>query len=153
MAPIEEKQQAETTTTTSTTTTTTTTTAETTTTTTASSTTTSSITTVSETTTTSSVTSTTTPETQQKPVYGDANCDDIIDMSDAVLIMQSLANPNKYGVNGSDSKHITDKGLANADVDVSSKGLTTNDALRIQEYLLHKITSLEPAVDEPYACD
>ena len=36
-------------------------------------------------------------------LYGDANCDGIVDMSDAVLIMQSLANPNKYGVNGTDS--------------------------------------------------
>ena len=79
-----------------------------------------------------------------KTIYGDANCDGEIDMSDAVLIMQALANPNKYGVSGTDSKHITDKGLANADVDTSSKGLTSNDALRIQEYLLHKITNLEP---------
>ena len=56
--------------------------------------------------------------------------------------MQSLANPNKYGANGSDPNHITEKGLANADVDTSVKGVTSNDALRIQEYLLHKITSL-----------
>ena len=79
--------------------------------------------------------------------YGDANCDGNVDMSDAVLIMQALANPNKYGVNGSDENHITTKGLDNADVDASSKGLTTNDALRIQEYLLHKIASLEPIID------
>ena len=69
-------------------------------------------------------------------------------MSDAVLIMQALANPNKYGVSGTDSKHITDKGLVNADVDASSKGLTSNDALRIQEYLLHIIGSLEPIIDD-----
>ena len=80
-----------------------------------------------------------------KAVYGDANCDGEIDMSDAVLIMQALANPNKYGVSGTDGKHITDKGLVNADVDTSSKGLTSNDALRIQEYLLHKIDSLVPS--------
>ena len=82
-----------------------------------------------------------------RAVYGDANCDGAIDMSDAVLIMQALANPNKYGVSGTDSKHITDKGLVNADVDATSKGLTANDALRIQEYLLHIIGSLEPIID------
>ena len=47
--------------------------------------------------------------------YGDVNCDGDLDLSDAVLIMQSLANPNKYGANGSDSHHITAQGLANAD--------------------------------------
>ena len=85
-------------------------------------------------------------ESENKAVdYGDANCDGTIDMADAVLIMQALANPNKYGVNGTDSKHITEQGAANADVDTSSKGLTSNDALQIQLYLLHKIKSLDPA--------
>ena len=86
-------------------------------------------------------------EDYDRALYGDANCDGAIDMSDAVLIMQALANPNKYGVSGTDSKHITEKGLVNADVDASSKGLTSNDALRIQEFLLHKIGSLEPIID------
>lgn len=67
---------------------------------------------------------------------GDANCDGTVDMSDAVLIMQALANPDKYGVNGSDSHHITEQGQSNGDVDTSSKGLTSNDALEIQKYLL-----------------
>ena len=65
-------------------------------------------------------------------------------MSDAVLIMQSLANPNKYGIDGSDDKHITEQGQLNGDVDISAKGITANDALRIQEFLLGKIKSLEP---------
>jgi hypothetical protein len=65
-------------------------------------------------------------------------------MSDIVLIMQSLANPDKYGANGSDKNHITAQGSANADVDTSSKGVTSNDALRIQEYLLKKVASLDP---------
>ena len=79
-----------------------------------------------------------------KTVYGDANCDGGVDMSDAVLIMQSLANPNKYGLNGTDSRHITEQGQLNGDVDTSAKGITANDALRIQEYLLGKVTSLNP---------
>ncbi|MCR4640082.1 MAG: dockerin type I repeat-containing protein [Ruminococcus sp.] len=77
-------------------------------------------------------------------VYGDANCDGTVDMSDVVLIMQYLANPNKFGLEGTDSKHMTEKGAGNADVDRSSAGITANDALRIQEYLLHKVTTLEP---------
>ena len=50
--------------------------------------------------------------------------------------MQVLANPNKYT--------ITDQGRANADVDRSTVGLTANDALYIQEYLLHLRDSLDP---------
>ena len=58
--------------------------------------------------------------------------------------MQSLANPNKYGVDGTDKNHITEQGQLNGDVDLSVKGITSNDALRIQEYLLGKIKSLAP---------
>ena len=73
---------------------------------------------------------------------GDANCDGLIDMSDAIIIMQSIANPNKYGVGGSDSAALTKQGADNGDVDTSSPGITTRDALRIQEYLLGKTDSL-----------
>ena len=96
--------------------------------------------------TTSATTASSTAPTPADIKYGDANCDGEIDMSDAVLIMQSLANPNKYGINGSDSKHITEKGEKNADVDTTAKGLTSNDALRIQEFLLGKLTTLDPNV-------
>ena len=68
--------------------------------------------------------------------YGDVNCDSSIDMGDVVLIMQSLANPNKYGYEGSDKNAITDLGLANADVWNSGDGVTGQDALHIQKYLL-----------------
>ncbi|MBR5683450.1 MAG: cellulose 1,4-beta-cellobiosidase [Ruminococcus sp.] len=119
--------------------------------TTTSTTTTTTTTTTTETTTTTTTTTTTAPITTTTTnggvtviTWGDANCDGGIDMSDAVLIMQSLANPDKYGVNGSSDKHITNQGIANGDVDISSKGITSNDALRIQEYLLHKFTSLDP---------
>lgn len=77
-------------------------------------------------------------------VWGDANCDDSVDMSDAVLIMQSLANPNKYGINGSEEHHLTEHGAKVADVDKSSEGITSNDALKIQEFLLKKIPTLDP---------
>jgi lysophospholipase L1-like esterase len=104
-------------------------------------------TTTSETTTTTTTTVVTSTETTTTSVqilvnYGDANCDGSVDMSDIVLIMQSLANPNKYGVNGTDSNALTEQGAANGDVDKESKGLTSNDALLIQKYLLGLINSL-----------
>ncbi len=74
-------------------------------------------------------------------VYGDANCDDLVDLSDVVLIMQSLANPNKYGLNGTDKSHITESGLANANVNQQG-GVTGEDALYIQKYLLKLISEL-----------
>jgi hypothetical protein len=133
--------------------TTTTTTSTTTTTTTTGSTTT---TTVTDQRTTVTTTSNTTTTTDSKPnsggknepvdgvVYGDANCDGTVDMSDVVLIMQSLANPNKYGINGTDKNHLTEDGSTNADVDKNVRGITSNDALFIQEFLLNKRTSLFP---------
>lgn len=68
--------------------------------------------------------------------YGDANNDGGVDMGDVVLIMLSLANPNKYGYKGSDKSAITDLGLANADVWNTGDGVTVEDALHIQKYLL-----------------
>ena len=78
--------------------------------------------------------------TTDDPVTGDANCDGNVDMSDVVLIMQALANPNRYGVDGTDDGHITEEGFEYADAD--GDGLTVNDALRIQQYLLGLIPSL-----------
>ena len=80
-------------------------------------------------------------ETVSKRSYGDANCDGTIDMGDAVLIMQALANPNKYGLNGTDKNHITDEGTKNADVE-GNNGLSNNDAQAIQMYLLGKYKTL-----------
>ena len=75
-------------------------------------------------------------------VYGDANNDTNVDMADVVLIMQALANPDKYGLNGSDSHHITKQGIANADVSNKGDGITSADALEIQRYLLGLISDL-----------
>ncbi|WP_295092288.1 endo-1,4-beta-xylanase [Ruminococcus sp.] len=66
--------------------------------------------------------------------WGDANGDGNIDMGDAVIIMQSLANPNKY--------KLSDQGMYNADVYEAGGGITTNDAAAIQKYLLGLIKSL-----------
>ena len=96
------------------------------------------------TTTTSSVatTTTTSEEAASNRLYGDANCDGQVDLSDAVLIMQSLANPDKYGLQGSDSHHLTKEGSDNGDVEGNGNGLSTLDAQAIQMYLLGKYKSL-----------
>ena len=75
-------------------------------------------------------------------VSGDANGDGEVDMSDAVLIMQALANPNKYGLDGTAPVHLTLNNLKYSDVEGEGNGLTANDALQIQKYLLGQITSL-----------
>jgi hypothetical protein len=94
-------------------------------------------------TTTATTTVTTTVTTApNKGVRGDANCDKDVNMADAVLIMQSLANPNKFGISGTDEKHITTQGLANADVVGNNDGVTNLDALQIQKYLLQLVTEL-----------
>ena len=80
------------------------------------------------------------PYKTEEHIYGDTNGDGQIDMSDAVMIMQALANPNKYGINGTDPKHISAEGFKYGDAD--GNGLTVNDALRIQQYLLGHIDSL-----------
>ncbi|WP_051411556.1 dockerin type I domain-containing protein [Ruminococcus flavefaciens] len=94
--------------------------------------TTTSATTTTTTTTTTIATSTTLPK--GNGVAGDANGDGEIDMSDIVLIMQSLANPNKY--------QIAPENRDNADVNLRGNGITNGDALAIQKYLLHLIPTL-----------
>jgi hypothetical protein len=66
--------------------------------------------------------------------WGDANCDGNADMSDAVLIMQSLANPNGY--------KITEQGKVNGDVYENGSGITNQDAVSIQKYLVGMISKL-----------
>ena len=65
---------------------------------------------------------------------GDANCDNTLSMADAVLIMQALANPNKYGIDGTDGRHLTKRGESIADM--NGDGITVLDAQLIQNKLL-----------------
>ena len=98
--------------------------------------------TVPPTTTTTETTSTTTVPVQPTVIseytiyYGDANCDGGVDMSDAVMIMQAISNPNKYGIGGYDSHALTESGRTNADVTGNNDGMTVKDAQFIQTYLL-----------------
>jgi GH25 family lysozyme M1 (1,4-beta-N-acetylmuramidase) len=76
------------------------------------------------------------------PKYGDANGDNDISIADAVIIMQSLANPDMYGLKGKSESHITDIGYINADCYNTGDGVTNADALAIQKYKLSLITAL-----------
>ena len=60
---------------------------------------------------------------------GDSNCDGTVDLADAIFIMQSMANPDKY--------KLSELGKFNADVCETGGGITAGDALAIQEELLH----------------
>ncbi len=82
-------------------------------------------------------------------VIGDANCDGEVDMSDAVMIMQALSNPNKYGRGGTDKNAITEQGWANADCNGANDGVSNNDALAIQMYLLGKGELSSGRTDDP----
>ena len=102
-------------------------------------------TTTNTTTTTVNTTTTTVPAATADPAvkelldskvskWGDANCDDGIDMGDAVIIMQSICNPNKY--------KLSDQGRFNADVNLAGNGITSADALAIQKNLIGILASL-----------
>lgn len=66
--------------------------------------------------------------------WGDANCDKEVNLADAVLIMQTLANPARY--------KLSAQGELNADVKNTGDGITNADALSIQKYTLGIITVL-----------
>lgn len=80
--------------------------------------------------------------TAPKVVYGDATGDGEVKLNDAVLIMQAISNPNKFGINGTDDLHITSTGWANADCNSPGDGVTAKDALAIQKFTLNLIESL-----------
>ena len=47
-----------------------------------------------------------------------------------------IANPDKYGENGTAETHITEQGKKNADIAGENDGITNADALTIQKKLL-----------------
>ena len=97
---------------------------------------------VTTTTTKNPTTTTTTVTPPGTKTPGDANCDGNVRLNDAILVLQAIGNPEKYGINGSDPTHITYEGMLNADVDSTGDGLTSTDALTIQRYTLHLISKL-----------
>ena len=97
-------------------------------------------TTTTTTVTTTSTTVTTTDNTPDVTLYGDANCDGQVNMADAILIMQYVSNPDKYGVGKPDG--MSALGEKNADVSETGDGLTNKDALAVQKYKLGLINKL-----------
>ncbi|NLT10560.1 MAG: glycoside hydrolase [Ruminococcus sp.] len=90
-------------------------------------------------------TTTTTPPVVKDRVWGDADCDGNVKMNDAVLIMQSISNADRYGVDSTEKGHITEEGQLNANVyENSTSGVTPQDALYIQKWLLKMFPSLDP---------
>ncbi len=79
---------------------------------------------------------------QPDVLYGDANCDGIITLSDAVLMMQVIGNPDKYGIGGTESTAVTPQGMLNGDCSDVGSGITNLDALAVQRYLLKLIEKL-----------
>lgn len=65
---------------------------------------------------------------------GDVNCDGVVDMADAVMIMQYLSNPSKFP--------ISDCGRINGNVSESGYGITVSDVTAIQQYLLNNNQSI-----------
>lgn len=94
-----------------------------------------STTTTTKKTTTTVTTTTTTTTTKPAPTLsGDANMDGKVTIADATAILQSLGNPDRYG--------LSDKGYVNADCYDYGSGVTANDALAIQMYDAKAISSL-----------
>ena len=76
----------------------------------------------------------TSPSDITDAVYGDANCDGKVNISDAVMIMQSISNPSLF--------KLTEQGKLNADCSNNGDGVTNADALAIQKYMLKLIDKL-----------
>lgn len=90
---------------------------------------------ISRSTTTTTKKTTTATTTKIVPTLsGDANMDGKITIADSTAILQSLGNPDKYGLSAN--------GYANADCYKQGGGVTANDALAIQMYDAKAITSL-----------
>ena len=84
-------------------------------------------------------------DVEEVSVWGDANLSGEVKMNDAVLVMQALANADLYGIDGTDKNHITRNGELSADVyENGISGLTNMDAVQIQKFLIHAVTSLDP---------
>ena len=85
-------------------------------------------------TTTSPTTTATTTTVAEEVIYGDANCDGNVDISDAVMVKCYLINNKKFT--------LSKQGLLNSDVQGSGNGVNAQDAVTIQKYVIKSITKL-----------
>ena len=83
---------------------------------------------------TSTAVKTTEPIADNVTLYGDANCDDCVDISDVVLLKSWLLNNQRY--------EVSKQGLANSDVQDTGNGINANDIVAIQRYSLKIIAKL-----------
>ncbi|MCD7890693.1 MAG: dockerin type I repeat-containing protein [Ruminococcus sp.] len=67
-------------------------------------------------------------------LWGDANVDGAVDISDAVSILNYVSNASKYP--------MTEQGLANADVNQNGDGISNSDTLAVQRYISNVISAL-----------
>lgn len=74
-------------------------------------------------------------ENSVSTVRGDANLDRDVNISDAVCIMQFIANPDKF--------RFSSQAMENADVTGDNDGVTSRDALVIQKYMLKLIDEIK----------
>lgn len=72
-------------------------------------------------------------------LYGDANNNGKIEIADAVLIMQAIANKDAFGVGGTDAYALTPQGKVNADCYDPGSDLTGLDALAVQRKLVNLV--------------
>lgn len=77
---------------------------------------------------------TTTTTAAEEVIYGDANCDGNVDISDAVMVKCYLINNKKFT--------LSKQGLLNSDVQGSGNGVNAQDAVTIQKYVIKSITKL-----------
>ncbi|MGN0677310.1 MAG: dockerin type I repeat-containing protein [Ruminococcus sp.] len=73
-------------------------------------------------------------EESDTTVWGDANCDNSIDIADVVAVASYVSDSQKNALSG--------QGIINADVHANGDGISANDALAIQQYLANTITAL-----------
>nr|AEV58509.1 scaffoldin C [Ruminococcus flavefaciens] len=88
-----------------------------------------------ETTTTPPATTTTTENKPGVSLRGDANLDNKVSVADAVAILQSIANKDKYALKPQGA-------VKRGDVEGNNDGITGADALRIQKWDAGAITTL-----------
>ena len=88
---------------------------------------------------TTSTTTTTGTDITPSVNYGDTNCDGAVNISDAVLIMQSIANPDEFT--------LSEEGRIAGDVYKTGDGITNNDALVIQYVEIKTLSVADLPVD------
>lgn len=81
-------------------------------------------------------------------LWGDADCDGFVKMNDAVLVMQSISNGDRFGLEGTDEHHLTPQGAANADCYDPGSKITPMDANSIQKFLLNQISEFPEKASE-----